>query len=236
MFDIITQEHIRYYVYILVDPIDGMPFYIGKGKCNRVFSHVECAIKSDEDTANLKYRKIREIRSSGNEVKMYILQHGLEEQEALLVESALISYTNIIGNELTNIVSGHNGEVLSVDDVIRIYGANDMLSNSDLMDECIIININKKYRVGESYYEAVKESWVVSKKRRDSVKYALAEYRGVIMGVYEIDGWYSVKDNKGKERWGFNGSEVRDSKFLYKKVNKRRGSANPIRYKVSDER
>ena len=41
MFDQITSEKLKFYVYCLIDPRDDKPFYIGKGKGNRVFEHAE---------------------------------------------------------------------------------------------------------------------------------------------------------------------------------------------------
>lgn len=34
-------EKLKSYVYRLIDPRNGETFYVGKGKGNRVFSHVE---------------------------------------------------------------------------------------------------------------------------------------------------------------------------------------------------
>ncbi len=35
-----TQEELKYYVYTLIDPRDNKIFYVGKGKGNRVFYHI----------------------------------------------------------------------------------------------------------------------------------------------------------------------------------------------------
>jgi hypothetical protein len=79
-------------------------------------------------------------------------------------------------------------------------------------------------------------------KRRESVDYVLAEYKGIIVEVYEVievnhngqpEKWYSVPGYKN--RWGFHGSpapeQVRNN-YLNKSIahHKKRGSANPIRY------
>lgn len=38
MFDEKTIQHLKYYVYMLIDPADNKPFYIGKGVQNRVIA------------------------------------------------------------------------------------------------------------------------------------------------------------------------------------------------------
>ena len=40
-----TAERLGYYVYRLIDPRNGRTFYVGKGKGNRVFEHIKCALK-----------------------------------------------------------------------------------------------------------------------------------------------------------------------------------------------
>ena len=89
MFDEKTRQQLNYYVYMLVDPIDKKPFYIGKGFANRVFDHLNCAL-TDIDVISAKYDKIRKITSSNNIVEHIILRHSLTEIEAYTVEASLI--------------------------------------------------------------------------------------------------------------------------------------------------
>ncbi len=68
--DIISR--LRYYVYRLVDPRTDDTFYVGKGKANRVFSHVAISRSRpehsylDEDTrVSLKLERITDIKAAG---------------------------------------------------------------------------------------------------------------------------------------------------------------------------
>lgn len=240
MFDQITIEKLEYYVYALINPIDQKPFYIGKGIGNRVFNHKNCALK--EDTSNLKLDTIREIINNGFDIHHLIIRHGLTEKESFEVEASLIDFGNRFGFEFSNLVLGHhsNGKgLMTTDEIIRIHNAKPL---TELLDEVIIININKKYVRGNSsndIYEATKQAWVIGESKRNSVKYALSEYGGIIIEVFRITDWYSIEtpNNKRKNRWGFNGKiaeqKVRE-RYLNRSIShtKKRGSANPIRYRL----
>ena len=69
-----TIDNLKFYVYGLKDPFTNKYFYIGKGKANRVFSHVNQKIKRGIDDP--KYEKIKEIRSQGGKVKIDIIRHN----------------------------------------------------------------------------------------------------------------------------------------------------------------
>lgn len=67
-------EQLQYYVYRLIDLRNGQTFYVGKGKGNRLYDHINDTLKSfdgksyidkDEDEIAAKIKQIREIRTSG---------------------------------------------------------------------------------------------------------------------------------------------------------------------------
>lgn len=256
-FDEKTIHKLKAYVYALFDPLEDRPFYIGKGRGNRVFQHVEGAIFEDKESN--KYEKIREIRArvNDNRVKHTVIRHGMSDEVAFEVESALIDLANRTGANLTNEVTGHNSieiGMMSADDIIRKYNAQPL---NDLLHSVAIININKKYKTvrdealqvnskhsgKDLIYESVKKAWVMG-KRRDSVDYVLAEYKGIIVEVYEViahenngnlERWYQVPGYKN--RWGFNGRRAQEGvrdKYINKSIahHKKRGAANPIRYSL----
>lgn len=240
MFDQLTIEKLDYYVYALINPIDNRPFYIGKGIGNRVFNHLNCAIK--DNYSNLKLDTIREIINNRFKVQHLIIRHGLTEKEAFEIEASLIDFGNRFGFEFSNLVLGHhsNGKgLMTSDEIIRIHNAKPL---TELTDPVIIVNINKKYVRGNSsqeIYESTKQAWVIGEQKRKTTKFALAEYCGIVIEVFEILEWYEIHtpDNKRKNRWGFNGqiakSEIRE-KYLNKTLahTKKKGAANPVRYRL----
>lgn len=239
-FDQKTIDKLKYYVYALIEPELKQPFYVGKGTGNRVFQHVNCALVDEKESD--KYDIIRKIHRNGKKVDHIILRHGLTEKVALEIESTLIDYSKFFGHDLTNIVLGYssidNG-LMSADEIIRKYNAPPL---NFLEDPAIIININKTYIRGTGalgIYKATKEYWAVDKDRIKTIKYALSEYRGLIVEVFEINDWYPVettdKNENPRTRWGFNGKVADESirmKYINKSVKhiKKPGASNPIRY------
>ena len=232
-FDSKVSEEIGYYVYALVDPRTQKPFYIGKGKDNRVFAHISDAECTETETRKLD--KIREITDLGFSVEHIILRHGLTEPESYIVESTVIDTLRYSGINLTNAVLGHHTSaygLMTVDEIKRKYTAAPL---DKIEQGCVIININKSYdkaKKNKSFYEATRGTWVMNEKKAKSLRYALAEYRGFIVEVYEIDSSsWEVLDGRMKFSGKVATDEVR-SLYLNKRVTKKKGSANPIRYKA----
>lgn len=251
-FDEKTISELGVYVYMLLDP-EGyvpVPFYVGKGSGNRIFDHLNCALK-DEDEVNAKYETIRSILLKGQRVKHCVVRHGLTEEDALEIEASLIDALNFIGHNLSNRVFGHHSNkkgLMTTDEISRLYSAEPLTS---IDSDCVIININKKYKRGFDYqaiYNATKEIWTIDKRKVNSIKYVLSEYRGLIVEVFEVvKPWYekergynknAKKQNQTKIGYGFNGvmapAEIRD-KYINKSINhvKKRGAASVIRYNLN---
>lgn len=231
MFTQAVIEYLQYYVYFLQDPRNQEVFYVGKGVGNRVFEHLNGAIESDAETDKLD--TIREILASGNTVKHFILRHGLEESVAFEVEASMIDFIGL--NNLSNQQGGHYSDDYGLkvaDEITAMYEPEELSTTEPLM----LININRLYRremTDVQLYEATRGSWVVG-RRRDSVRFAVATYRGLTREVYEISDWYSVKVD-GKTRWAFNGIKANDQireQVRYKSIVSYfgRGAANPIKY------
>ena len=82
-----NDDHI-YYVYALIDPRNNLPFYIGKGKNDRCYSHLK---ETKENTDNkFKFNVINIIQSSGLDVIVKKLHISLDESTAYEIEEQLI--------------------------------------------------------------------------------------------------------------------------------------------------
>jgi hypothetical protein len=218
-------EKVGYYVYILKDPRDNKTFYIGKGKGNRVFQHIFGAKSSDY--VSEKYNLIRDIGPEN--VQHFILRHGLSEVQSLEIESACI---DLLGLEhLTNSVKGHNSwerGLKTVDEIIQHYDANVI----SIEEPTLIININKLYdRFMDSHqlYNVTRSAWKIG-IRRNSVKFVVAAYRGLVREVYQVESWNQVGN-----RWEFSGKIAEPSvreKYINQSLDnyKIQGSQNPIKY------
>ena len=104
------------YVYCLLDPESGEPFYIGKSKNNdgryeRMTYHVRYFYESDYQHNRHKYNKIKKLREKGLEPKCVILKDNLTVDQANTLEKELIEKygRSIDGGILTNIGIGGEG-------------------------------------------------------------------------------------------------------------------------------
>ena len=238
-----TEEALKYYVYLLVDPRDGKIFYVGKGKGDRVFNHLSCALTTSDESDKLNI--IRDIINAGKEVKYYIARHGMEEKEAFLVESVLIDLLTFRDfasvSNISNIQAGHHqfdSGIKTAEEIEALYNGG-KLSESDFADKVLLININGTYNAHTeerpNIYEATRKWWKLSVSRAINVEYVLSEYRGVVRAIFKPQKWeQSTKDSK---RWYFEGYEITEDnnpdvfhRYMNKSVPKAKGMANPLRY------
>ena len=229
-------DKLKTYVYRLIDPRNGETFYVGKGKGNRVFAHIEA--KLGDDDPNNKLRRIRQIRLAGFEVAHVIHRHGMDDKTAYEVEAALMdAYPG-----LTNIAGGHGNTeygVMHAEEIIRRYTA----EPAEFHHRAMLISVNRS-AAENSLYEATRFAWKVNVKRAERAEVILATLQGMIVGAFVASAWLPADAGyfPGREdipgRLGFVGEEAPielASLYVGKRVPddyRKRGSANPVKYHV----
>lgn len=99
----------EFYVYVLIDPRDDQPFYVGKGKGNRLYHHLK---ESQLKKKSHKNNKIIQIHASGYGVTIKKVKENLTEKEAIDLERQLIAKYGRRDNQtgiLTNNTDGGEG-------------------------------------------------------------------------------------------------------------------------------
>lgn len=226
---------LKSYVYVYIDPRDKHPFYIGKGKGDRLFSHL------DDQSESEKVAHIAEIRRGGQEPRIDLLRYGLSDSEAALVEAAAI---DLLGKaDLTNRVAGHHdgsfGRITS-EELLTMLTA----KRVPVRHKAILITINQLYRSDMSpqeLYEATRGIWKLAVGRASRAEYAMAVYQGIVRQVYKVEKWhpagtlvYETRDSsgfKGSDRLEFSGSVApQEIQREYLNLSVGKSGQNPIRY------
>ena len=239
---------LEWYVYLYFDPREAphnrRPFYVGKGEGNRAFGHLAATDECE------KVERIAAIREAGKEPKIEILRYGLTEDQAFLLEAAVIDCIGL--DHLTNEVRGKHTSFgrVAVKDVLLMMSA----PKAKIDDPCILININQMYSsemTSIELMEATRGVWKVGRRREDAIL-AMAIFRGVIVEVYEINktkgsnkGWFRggtltyktrhANEVKASDRWEFDGDVAPEhlrKKYVGRSVRHlmKQGSQNPIHY------
>lgn len=211
--DAVCQE-LGNYVYRLIDPRNGETFYVGKGKGNRVFAHVEAAIDFDEgegeDETSTKLSRIHDIRRNGLNVIHIIHRHAIPDNAVFEVEATLIDAYSGLSNIAGGNGSGDRGP-MHAHQIIDKYD----LPAIDWEPEhkLILINVNNFASSGvDDLYQQVRFAWRINRSRAENADYILAVVRGVVVGAFEADYWKpAMKENfpeltfEEPKRHGFSG-------------------------------
>mgnify|MGYP001178924859 FL=1 len=232
------KKALKYYVYLFSNPITGEIFYVGKGKGDRVFYHLE------DTNENEKVKKIKEIKSQGREPKIEFLVHGVEDEVTIKkIEAAII---DLIGkNKLTNKIGGYESSYFGRMDLNQIK-ARYTSDEANITEKVVLIKLSTTFRYNMEpfeLYDYTRGIWKVAENRRNEITHAFAVYDGIIQETYNVLQWfkagttyanrdYDEWDKTG--RWEFIGSisEEMRTKYRYKSVEHywSANAQNPIRY------
>lgn len=182
-------SELKYYVYVYCEITDDnkrLPIYIGKGKSDRFFSH----LNNLENENSKKNKKIIDLIKD-NKLGIDIIAYGLDNDTALSVESACIDLMGI-GN-LANIVRGHGDNIkrVSLKELTSLITNETVKVKKEHRGVSILINRDYKPTFGDlELFEITRGIW--SKKMvsisKDAI-YAYATFKGVVKEVYEIHSW-----------------------------------------------
>ena len=228
-----VSEQLGHYVYLLINPRSGQTFYVGRGQGNRIFSHIneELQLDSEEAEITAKLETIREIRRAGLEPAHVIHRHGLDEETAKEVETALMDYTP----GLTNIApgSGSNRGPANAVELERRYARQTIVPDPE--HKLLYIKTGKDaIKAKGSLYEAVRRSWKLRVESAQQANYVIAVVGQVCQGVFKPTRWKRSVDKDG--RWEFEGQEVFGevaAKYvdnLIPEDKRKPGQANPVQY------
>ncbi len=235
------HTHLKYYVYVYIDPRTQQIFYVGKGKGDRCFAHLSEVAEKE------KNHKISEIRAKGLEPQIEIVIHGIEDsQTAQRIEASIIDCIGM--DTLTNIQHGYHAKQygrMSIQQILATYQA----SPAQVKHPVLAFRINATFRYGLpalKLYDYTRHSWVLS-ERRNKAQYAFAVYRGIVQEVYTIQAWlpqnstmnskeyHEIKDHDiNTKRWEFVGDiapqDVREMYLLKDVSSYLTSKQNPCTY------
>ncbi|MFW1748385.1 hypothetical protein ACG93R_07945 [Acinetobacter guillouiae] len=241
-------EQLKWYVYRLIDPRDGLTFYVGRGRGNRVFDHINGLIEEQYDEfLSLKMKQIRDIKLANLDIIHVIHRHGLESQDiAAQIEAALIdAYPG-----LTNIVNGEGSNeygVAHVQEIINMYKTETV----DITHKALIISVNKS-SAERDVYDAVRFAWRLNRTEAEKAEIILATVQGIIKGAFIAEKWLEATDenfpnfklidensddkSKRNNRYGFIGKEASPELQQYylgkriPEIYRKKGASNPVKY------
>ncbi|HNO77163.1 MAG TPA: hypothetical protein PKN33_03800 [Phycisphaerae bacterium] len=229
-----VAEKLKTYVYRLIDPRNGETFYVGKGKGDRVFAHIQAKIETDDPGDKLK--RIHDIHAAGFKVSHVIHRHGMDSNTALEVEAALIdAYPG-----LTNAVIGPGSNefgAMHAKEIVNRYQA----KVADIRHHAILINVNRS-APETSLYEATRYAWKIAVTKARRAEIVLAVRHGIIIAVFEVEDWLPATEENfpGHEpmqgRYGFVGHEASSRiqrMYMGRQIPskyRKKGAANPIKY------
>ena len=220
----------QYYVYLYLNPLEPgqfstsfcsflfKPFYVGKGKANRLFDHLKDARPSRKHKNSHKLNTIRTIQKNGMHPYIVKISKELSEDEALTLELSLIlELKNQYG--LTNIRTQtwkssdskkSNRKVFnsSRKDTITIYNlllcehaiikASQLHVYEDIFGKSNIVNTTEiKFRVGSRIEKARNgtSNGMYGKSAVKGRKWCIVDDKEMFLTPEEIDNLKEIKHN-----------------------------------------
>ena len=175
------HKELANYIYALYDPREDLPFYIGRGIGDRVFSHLK-------GSHNKKVKgKVDDLKKLGLKPIVKILIHGLTGKQAKAAETVAIA---ILGKDnLANEVRGAGSALTNASpaEIIHHYNAKEVTIKHRVI--LIVRNPWNPNQTEQYHYDLTRASWKVGKKK-DHAEYAFLVHQGVVKRIYTVAAWY----------------------------------------------
>jgi len=195
------------YVYLLVDPRTGRPFYVGRGRGDRCYRHVEAARTAPGDAVRTgkfdALDRIREAEADGHPVRVDILRHGLTRDEARLVEASVDDALGL--GRATRLGSARRPAVE--------VGA-ELAERARFKRSHPVVLLRVGDHDADTAYEHARHGWRIGQRWVDttsprSPRWAVVVAGDLVDAVYRIDSWEpspATDARPGAGRWSFVGS------------------------------
>lgn len=194
------------YVYLLVDPRSGRPFFVGRGRGDRCHRHIQAARDgSPFDAGPSKYQlldRIREAEADGRPVRVEILRHGLTPDEAALVE---VSVADALG-------LGHPTRLgTQRRPAVEVGAALAKRAKFKRDHQVVLLRVGPHGAATD--YASVRHGWRIGRRWIDTASERSPRWAVVVAGdlvdaVYRIDAWEPSPPSPGasSERFSFAGA------------------------------
>lgn len=176
---------LKCYVYVLVDPRDGKPFYVGKGIKDRWRGHISEALRGQ---VTPKAARIREIFDADAEPQVIIHRHGMDDSTAFEVEAALTDAYGLA--TLLAEVDGHDADRgrATLQSIRHRFAAPPL----EIPEGCrvVFLKIGQLWQddlTDAQIFARVRGYWVGHPPRNRRLELACAVAGGLVRAVYRID-------------------------------------------------
>ncbi len=204
------------YVYVYINPKTDKIFYVGRGKGNRCFDHLNL----DNIVDSPFEEQIKELLSKSIQPKIEIIRYGLSKYQAKLIEASIIDLIEL--DKLENKYRGYHSRTygrISVEEIIATFEAEEA---PEIKENVLCIIINKLYNSNitqDELFESTKGIWKIG-KRREKADFVFSVYQGLVKEVYKVNKWhesgtlvYRFRDSSQfaqADRWEFDGELAND--------------------------
>ncbi len=228
------------YVYLLVDPRTGRPFFVGRGRGDRCFRHVEearrAAVAAEGSpaagaTTATRFAvidRIREAESDGRPVRIEILRYGLTVPEAELVVAAV---DDALSLGLESSLGSQRSPAVDL-------GAT-MAKRAKFKRNHQVVLLRVGAHGTDAAYESVRHGWRIGRRWVDtgsvrSPRWAVVVTGDLVDSVYGIDRWEPAPTLPGTatrlvERYSFVGTRdpALEERYVGRSVSAYLGSGTP---------